>query len=157
MAYNAKKPSAKPTRQLAHINHDVRIQHLGCLQSHAQGNARLTEILSAQQQLHSIELKYLQQINNFAILNKDEDLRRLRVQNILLEDDNATLEEQLVLSETTSAESAAQKESLVTELEEHLETIQAQENQIRRHEREYAQLNVSFYACWRALRSMLLY
>jgi len=114
MAYNTNKSSAKPTRQLAHINHD--------------------------QQLHSIELKYLQQINNFAILNKDEDLRRLRVQAILLEDDNTTLEEQLVLSETTNAETAAEKESLVAELEEHLGTIQAQENQIRRHEREYAQL-----------------
>jgi len=142
MAYNTNKSSAKPTRQLAHINHDVRLHQQDApnlVRKHPQAN----RLDSSQQQLHSIELKYLQQINNFAILNKDEDLRRLRVQAILLEDDNTTLEEQLVLSETTNAETAAEKESLVAELEEHLGTIQAQENQIRRHEREYAQLTVS--------------
>ncbi|KXJ91103.1 hypothetical protein Micbo1qcDRAFT_195905 [Microdochium bolleyi] len=115
MAYATTKSGPKPSRQPASPASDRR--------------------------LHDLEVKYLQHVNDLAILNKDEDIRRLRVQNLLLEDDNSLLEEQIALNDIASAENAAERETLVAEIEEQLETIRTQENQIRRHERDFAQLN----------------
>ncbi|KAJ1326690.1 FYVE and coiled-coil domain-containing protein 1 [Microdochium nivale] len=103
--------------------------------------ARQPALTASDQRLHDLEVKYLQHMNDLAILNKDEDIRRLRVQNFLLGDDNSILVEQIALNDTANAEITAERETLVVEIEEQLETILSQESQIRRHERDFAQLN----------------
>lgn len=93
--------------------------------------------------LHDLELKH--QKNGFEsdILVKDEDLRRLRVRILLLRDENTALRVQVDLNNSGNTKLVAQCDDLKAQIEAKMAMIRSQEEQLRKQEREYSNLDVS--------------
>ncbi|KAI1179282.1 hypothetical protein F4777DRAFT_535099 [Nemania sp. FL0916] len=92
------------------------------------------------QVLHDLELKHQKNSHEAKILVKDEDLRRLRVRILLLRDENGELRDQVEQSSKTNAKLGSRCDDLNSQVEAKIALARSQEEQLRKHEREYTNL-----------------
>jgi hypothetical protein len=76
------------------------------------------------------------------VVAKDEEIRKLRVSQCLLQDDNNDLHEQLEEEQARSDELENALDEALAQLEEHKAAEEAAQNQIRTQSRENANLKV---------------
>lgn len=76
------------------------------------------------------------------LLLKDEDVRRLKLRILMLRDENTSLRDQITQSGDTSARLSTKCDDLSAQLEAKMEVVRQQEQQLRKHEREFTSLKV---------------
>ncbi|KAI1345057.1 hypothetical protein F5Y15DRAFT_16046 [Xylariaceae sp. FL0016] len=90
--------------------------------------------------IHNLELRHQKITSDSDLLNKDEDMRRLRTRILLLKDENTSLRDQVELNNETTTKLNAQCDDLSAEIEAKMEIVRSQEKQLRKQEREYSNL-----------------
>ncbi|KAJ8125596.1 hypothetical protein O1611_g8042 [Lasiodiplodia mahajangana] len=105
-----------------------------------QGNMDGGKRTQRTQALHDLELKHQKNGYESDILVKDEDVRRLRVRILLLRDENTALRDEVDLNNNTNAKLVSRCDSLNTQIEAKMAIVRSQEEQLRKQEREYANL-----------------
>ncbi|KAI5861239.1 hypothetical protein GGS23DRAFT_159173 [Durotheca rogersii] len=96
--------------------------------------------------LHDLELKHQSNTSETELLNKDEDIRRLRVRILTLRDENTSLGDQIAQNNDANAQLAAQCDDLGAQIDAKMDVIRSQEKQLQKQEREYANLKAELEA-----------
>ncbi|KAI0096076.1 hypothetical protein GGR51DRAFT_544418 [Nemania sp. FL0031] len=105
-----------------------------------QGNMDGGKRAQRTQVVHDLELKHQKNGYESDILVKDEDVRRLRVRILLLRDENTALRDQVDLNNNTNTKLVSRCDNLNTQIEAKIAIVRSQEEQLRKQEREYANL-----------------
>ncbi|KAI8625686.1 hypothetical protein F5Y19DRAFT_466896 [Xylariaceae sp. FL1651] len=109
--------------------------------------------LDGEKLLHDLELKHQKNASESDLLVKDEDVRRLRLRILLLRDENTSLRDQVELNNSTNAKLAARCDNLGAQITAKMEIVRSQEEQLRKHEREYSSLKAELQSMNNATES----
>ncbi|KAL7623234.1 hypothetical protein AAE478_006915 [Parahypoxylon ruwenzoriense] len=96
--------------------------------------------------LHDLELKHQINTSDTELLNRDEDIRRLRVRILMLRDENTSLRDQVAHNNDANVQLTAQCDDLGAQIEAKMGVIRTQEQQLRKQEREYSNLKAELQA-----------
>ncbi|KAI8960995.1 hypothetical protein F5Y11DRAFT_328081 [Daldinia sp. FL1419] len=99
-----------------------------------------------QEQIHDLQLRHQINHSNTELLNKDEDVRRLRVRILMLRDENTSLREEIAHNNDTHNKLSAKCDDLGGQIEAKMDVIRSQEKQLRKQEREYSNLKAELQA-----------
>lgn len=88
-------------------------------------------------------MKHQQGNSQADLLVKDEDVRRLKLRILLLQNEKAVLQDEIAQNSSVAAKMSRQCEVLGADLEAKAGVVRTQEQQLRKQQREFDQLKVS--------------
>lgn len=88
-------------------------------------------------------MKHQQGNSQADLLVKDEDVRRLKLRILLLQNEKTALRDEITQNSSVTSKLSRQCEALGTDLEAKAGVVRTQEQQLRKQQREFDQLKVS--------------
>lgn len=88
-------------------------------------------------------MKHQQGNSQADLMVKDEDVRRLKLRILLLQNEKTSLQDEIAQNGSVTAKLSRRCEALGTDLETKAEVVRSQEQQLRKQQREFEQLKVS--------------